>query len=78
MKKIKLDGFWFGVTLTISILFVVYCFQYANDFREVNSVGSEVFMIVLPLWIVWRKLQTMGQKIERLKQCNRALAKNML
>ena len=73
----KTGYFWFGFTLTLSILAVVYCFEYADSARGYNSTGSEVFTIALPLWIVWKKLTTMGQKIEKLKQYNKALEKNM-
>ena len=70
--------FWFGFALTLAILFVVLCFEYADGFRGFNSSGSEVFTIALPLWIVWKKMSAMGQKIQRLKQRNKAIEKVML
>ena len=66
MKK----GFWFGVILTLSILAVVWCFEYADATRGYNSTGGEVFTIALPLYIVWKKLTTMGRQIEKLKRQN--------
>ena len=69
----KLNNFWFGVILTLSILFVMWCFDYADNFRGYNSTGGEVFMIALPLWIVWKKISDMGQKIQKVKQYNQSL-----
>ena len=73
MKK----NFWFGVILTLSILAVIWCFDYADTVRSYNSIGGEVFMIALPLWIVWKKFKAMGQKIEKMKQYNKALQKHL-
>ena len=74
----KLNNFWFGAILTLSIVFVVSCFSYADEVRGFNSTGTEVFMIALPLWIVWRKFKAMGQKIDKLKKYNKAMEKTML
>ena len=73
----KNKDFIFGAILTFSVLFVGMCFVYANRMRDIPSMGGEVFTIALPLWIVWKKLTTMGQKIEKLKQYNKALEKAM-
>ena len=67
MKK----GFWFGVVLTFSIIATIWCFEYADTVRGYNSTGGEVFLIALPLWIVWKKFKAMGQKIEKLEQQNK-------
>ena len=75
MKKTS-GFFWFGVALTLSILAVVYCFEYADATRGYNSTGGEVFTIALPLIPVWNKLKTMGGQIERLKQQNSAKRQN--
>ena len=72
----KLNNFWFGVILILSILVVMWCFDYADNFRGYNSTGGEVFMIALPLYVVWMKISDMGQKIQKLKQYNQSL-KNM-
>jgi hypothetical protein len=74
----KLNNFWFGAMLTLSIVFVVWCFGYADEVRGFNSTGTEVFTLALPLLIVWKKFKAMGQKIERLKQYNKAMEKAML
>lgn len=58
----KLNNFWFGVSLTLAILFVVLCFEYADNMRNYNALGSEVFTIALPLMIVKNKLNTSGRK----------------
>ena len=71
-------NFWFGVFLTLSILLVVWVFDYAESFRGCESIGGEVFMIALPLWIVHCKLTELGQKIERLKKHNQDLAKKLI
>ena len=57
--------FWFGVILTISILLVVRCFEYADMVRGSNETGAEVFTIVLPLLIVFNQISKLEQKIQR-------------
>ena len=64
----KLNNFWLGVILTLSILFVVYCFEHADITRGYEATGGEVFMLALPLTIVWLKLRKAEQKIQRLKK----------
>lgn len=59
------NKFWFGVILTISILLVVRCFEYADAVRGSNETGAEVFMIVLPLLIVFNQISKLEQKIQR-------------
>jgi hypothetical protein len=60
------NKFWFGVILTISILLVVRCFEYADAVRGSNQTkGAEVFMIVLPLMIVFRAISKLEQKLNR-------------
>ena len=73
----NLNNFWFGVILTLSILAVIWCFDYADNWRGYNSTGGEVFMIALPLYIVWKKLTTMGQEIQRLKRQNNMKRKHI-
>ena len=72
----KLNIFWFGFALTLSILAVKWCFEYADSVRGYNSTGGEVFMIALPLYVVWKKISDMGRKIQNVKQYNQSL-KNM-
>ena len=71
------NKFWFGAFLTIAILLVVRCFEYADAVRGYNSTGGEVFTIALPLYIVWKKISELGRKIQRLKRYNQSL-KSML
>lgn len=73
----RLNNLWFGVILTLSILAVIWCFNYADNFRGYNSTGGEVFMIALPLTLVWFKLRAMGQKITNLKMYNKELRKHL-
>ena len=68
----KLNSFWLGVVLTLSIVFVVYCFEYADITRGYEATGGEVFMLALPLTIVWLKLRKAEQKIQRLKDRNQS------
>ena len=67
-KKNLFNNFWFGVVLTFSILSVVWCFEYADNFRSYDSTGTEVFMIALPLIVVWFRLRAEELKVERLKK----------
>lgn len=77
-KRMKLfNNFWFGAILTLSIFMVIWCFDYADNFRGYNSTGGEVFMIALPLTLVWFKLRAMGQKIMDLKMYNKELRKHL-
>ena len=73
----KINNIWFGGLLVVSILLVVWCFEYADTFRGYNSTGTEVFTIALPLTLVWLKLRDMGRKIENLKQYNKALQRQL-
>lgn len=57
MKKII-----FITTFALSIYIVFFCFKMADMERGYNSTGGEVFTAALPLWIVRKELQTMGQK----------------
>ena len=59
------NKFWFGVILTISILLVIRCFEYADAVRGSNETGVEVFTIVLPLLIVFNQISKLEQKIRR-------------
>ena len=72
----NLNNFWFGAILTLSILSVIWCFDYADNWRGYNSTGGEVFTIALPLYIVWKKLTTMGRQIEKLKRQNNTKRKH--
>ena len=59
------NKFWFGAFLTIAILLVVRCFEYADAVRGYNGTGSEVFMIVLPLMIVFNQISKLEQTMQR-------------
>ena len=73
----NLNNFWFGIILTLSILAVIWCFDYADNWRGYNSTGGEVFTIARPLTLVWFKLRAMGQKIMDLKMYNKELRKHL-
>lgn len=57
----KLNDFWFGFLLALSIVAVVWCFEYADSFRGYNSTGGEVFMMALPMLITQWKLKSVEQ-----------------
>lgn len=59
------NKFWFGVFLTLSILLVVRCFEYADAMRGSDQMGAEVFTIVLPLMIAFHEISKLEQKINR-------------
>lgn len=70
----RLNDFWFGVLLSISILLTCYCFVIAKEQRESIKVGGEVFMIALPLLIVKWKMHTAEQeKIKKEKQYKKTI-----
>jgi hypothetical protein len=65
----RLNNFWFGVLLVLSVLIVIWAFDYARDVRGYGAIGGEVFTIALPLLIVRWKLWTVEQEYkERLQQ----------
>lgn len=59
MKKLK--SFLFVSSLMLSILLVVWCFNYADSVRGYNALGGEIFTIMLPLWIVTNKINALKQ-----------------
>ena len=72
MKK-----FAFYVLLSLSLLVVCCAFDYADAVRGYNATGGEVFTIILPLMVIWSKMETMSHNIQRLKQYNKALQENI-
>lgn len=75
MKALK--NVLFYVALMALILVTIWCFNYAHEFRNSNQIGSEVFVLALPLMLVEYKLNTAEQKIKRLKKRNEVLQKCM-
>ena len=55
----KLNVFLFVASLILSILLVVWCFDYADSVRGYNALGGEIFTIMLPLWMVTNKIKEM-------------------
>ena len=66
------------MSILASILFVVYCFEQADAVRGYNATGSEVFTIALPLWIMWRIVTGLCEKIDKLKKYNKKLESHLL
>ena len=59
------NKFLFGIVLTASILFVIWCFDYADATRGYNATGGEVFILALPLMIAFQKISNLEEKINR-------------
>lgn len=72
------NKFWFGVILTVSVLLVVKCFEYADAVRGCDGTGSEVFMVVLPLMIVFHEISKLEQKLDRKNQCIKKMEQERL
>ena len=70
--------FWYCLALSLSIAFVIWCFNYADTMRGYEATGTEVFMIALPIYIVKRRCVQMGQKIKQLQEYNEALRKAIM
>lgn len=65
----KKNDFSFWVFIIASILLCCKCFQTAvGDHEVTNAIGGEVFTIVLPLWLIDRKLTATRRMNHRLKQ----------
>lgn len=75
MKVLK--NVLFYVALMALILVTIWCFNYAHEFRNSNQIGSEVFVLALPLMLVEYKMNRAEQKITKLKKRNRMLRKCM-
>lgn len=57
----KLNKFWFGFLLCLSIIGTIACFDCADAAREYDALGGEVFMIALPFAIVQWRVWTVEQ-----------------
>lgn len=67
MQKNK--NFMFWVLIIASILLCCKCFQTAvGGHNTPNVIGGEIFTLVLPLWLIDRKLTTTERTNHRLKQ----------
>lgn len=67
MQKNK--DFMFWIFIIASILLCCKCFQMSAGGHEVSStIGGEVFTLVLPLWLIDRKLTATRRTNHRLKQ----------
>jgi hypothetical protein len=71
------NNFWFGVAFTFSICLTIYVFQYAYAVRGYNAIGSEVFMLALPLMIVFNKINKLQEKLNRKSRYIKQLEKQL-
>lgn len=73
----KLSKFLFGLSIVFSILLVVYCYNYADSFRGFNAIGSEIFLIFIPVLLVYGYVDSIEKrkerKIERVKEYTKRL-----
>ena len=61
----KLNGFWFAILFTLSLLFVAWSFDYADSQRVIKGTGGEVFTLLLPFAILRWRVWTVGEKIKK-------------
>ena len=47
------NNFWFGLLLGVSVMLIPLSFLYADLERGYNATGGEVFMIALPILVMW-------------------------
>lgn len=75
----KLSRFLFGLSLVVSILLVVFCYNYAYSFRECNAIGSEIFLVLIPTFLLCKYVDTIEKakerKIERMEEYTKQLEK---
>jgi hypothetical protein len=58
---VKLNNFWFGFLLALSISVSVFSFILADELREIPATGGEVFTIALPFLILKWRMWTIEQ-----------------
>lgn len=58
---VKLNNFWFGFLLALSISVSVFLFILADNLREIPATGGEVFTIALPFLILKWRMWTIEQ-----------------
>ena len=66
----KINKFWFGFLLAVSIMAIPMAFVYADAARGYNSIGGEVFMIALPYLIFKWRLWSIEQRQKEWKRRN--------
>ena len=73
----KLSRFLFGLSLVVSILLVVFCYNYADSFRGFNAIGSEIFLVLIPALLICRYIDAIEKskerKIERMEEYTKRL-----
>lgn len=51
----KLNKFWFGFLMCLSLMIILLSFYAGMSSRECNAIGGEIFTLTLPFLIVkWR------------------------
>ena len=75
----KLSRFLFGLSLVVSILLVVFCYNYADYFRGFNAIGSEIFLVLIPTFLICRYIDAIEKskerKIDRMEEYTKQLEK---
>lgn len=72
-----MKNLWFYLSLILSIILVIASFKYAQEFRGYDAIGGEIFMLILPMLLVYKKIAYQERIIKRLKQYNKELARNI-
>lgn len=52
----KINRFWFGVLLALSIMIIPLAFQIGDIERGFDALGGEIFAVALPFLVIrWRE-----------------------
>ena len=70
----KLNNMWFGVLLTLSILFVGFSFASASVTRGYEAFGGEVFTVALPIGIVSAKITSTERKLKKYRKMMKSVS----
>lgn len=64
---------FFRVCFAFSIVLLLFAFSQAQEYRGYVSIGSEVFFIALPVWIVELKISQLEKANAKLKKENQKM-----
>ena len=67
----------FIICLILSFIIIIIGFELADAHRGYNAIGGEVFMLALPLLMIYGKIVEMQNKIDRLTQQRNVLWKHL-
>ena len=65
----KLNKFYFGLFMGLCPWLISWAFEYADRYRGYNSLGGEMFTLLLPVLIVmWRDWTIKKLRKEKIKK----------